>query len=210
MVLEIFDNNDMGQNIYLYYDEASSEGVLIDSGCNKEDRYTIESIIRENNITIKAILLTHGHYDHIIGVDELRKLTSATIYCHKAEKQMLENPDLNLSVRFGIEAQVMPDQLLSDEDKFRFGNTTLKVIHTPGHTPGGVCFYDEGNRNLFSGDTLFDDSIGRTDLPSGDHALLVNSINTKLMSLPDDTIVYSGHGAKTTIGKEKKSNQFLK
>lgn len=200
----------MGQNIYLYYDEASSEGVLIDSGCNKEDRYTIESIIRENNITIKAILLTHGHYDHIIGVDELRKLTSATIYCHKAEKQMLENPDLNLSVRFGIEAQVMPDQLLSDEDKFRFGNTTLKVIHTPGHTPGGVCFYDEGNRNLFSGDTLFDDSIGRTDLPSGDHALLVNSINTKLMSLPDDTIVYSGHGAKTTIGKEKKSNQFLK
>ena len=204
MTIKTFNNNDMRQNVYLYYDVESGEGVLIDAGCSKADIDAVASFIGEDRIKVKGILLTHGHFDHIIAVDELKNLTSAVVCSHEMEKQVLENPDINLSVRFGMDIAVTPGQLFNDNDIFQFGNTTLKVIHTPGHTSGGVCYYDEENGNLFAGDTLFKASMGRTDLPTGDNGELVKSIVGKLLTLPDDTKVYSGHGTSTSIGREKR------
>ena len=199
----------MGQNIYLYYDEKSGEGVLIDAGCSEADHEKISTFINENNITIKAILLTHGHYDHIISVDTMKNLTSAVVCSHELEKQVLENPDLNISTRIGLKLTITPDRLFNDGDVFRFGNAALKVLHTPGHTPGGVCYYDEENGYLFSGDTLFKESIGRTDFLLGNFQVLLKSISEKLFTLPDSTQVYPGHGSSTTIKHEVQNNPFV-
>ena len=210
MIVKTFDNNDMGQNIYLYYDQKSGEGVLIDCGCSEADKSAIAAFIDKNNITVKGILLTHGHYDHIIAIDALRLLTSAAVYSHEKEKEILENPNLNLSVNMGIKLSVTPENFFADGDVFEAGDTTLKVLHTPGHTPGGVCYFDEKNGILFSGDTLFEESIGRSDFPLGDHQALLGSIMKKLITLPDNTKVYPGHGPSTTIGYEKHNNPFLR
>lgn len=200
MTLKTFNNNPMGQNIYLYHNER--QGVLIDAGCSAADQAAIASAIKD--IKIKAILLTHGHYDHITAAEEMKDLTGSELYCHESEKPMLESPGLNLSFRTGKEIKISPDQLLKDGDIIRFGNTELKVLHTPGHTAGGVCYYDEENGNLFSGDTLFLGDVGRTDLPGGDHSTLVSGIKAKLLVLPDSTAVYPGHDSSTTIGAERR------
>ena len=205
----IFDSNDMGQNVYLYYDEKSGEGVLIDAGCSLADCDAFAKFTAENNIKIKAILLTHGHYDHITAADKLKNLTNAPICACEMETQMLENPSLNLSIHMGMNLQVSAERLFNEGDVFSFGGISLKVLHTPGHTPGGVCYYDEENGNLFSGDTLFCESIGRTDFPLGNHRDLIKNIKEKLLSLPTDTKVYPGHGASTTISHEKQHNPFL-
>ena len=199
----------MGQNIYLCYDEESREGVLIDAGCSEIDKQTISYILNDNAIIIKAILLTHGHYDHIIMADALKILTGANIYCHEAEKQVLENPNINLSTYTAKNITVYANKFFCDGDTFNFGNNTLKILHTPGHTLGSVCYLDEHNGFLFSGDTLFKHSIGRTDFPQGNHPLLIESIKSKLLTLPEKTIVYPGHGQSTTIGEEKMNNPFL-
>ena len=210
MITKTFCNNDMGQNIYLYYDQKSGEGVLIDSGCSEADKNAIAAIIAENNITVKGILLTHGHYDHITAIDEMRVLTSAEVCSHEAEKDVLENPNLNLSVNMGMKLSVTPENFFVDGDGFQVGDIKLKLLHTPGHTPGGVCYFDEKNGNLFSGDTLFQESIGRSDFPLGNHQELLGSIMKKLMTLPDNTKVYPGHGPSTTVGHEKQNNPFLR
>ena len=210
MIINIFDNNPMGQNIYLYYDEQSSEGVLIDSGCSEADKDAIAATISENNIKIQAILLTHGHYDHIIAINEMKMLTAAMVCSHETEKEVLENPNLNLSINIGMNLSVTPEKVFADGDVFQIGECPLKVLHTPGHTPGGVCYYDEKNSTLFSGDTLFEASIGRSDFPLGNHQALIKSIVDRLMILPDDTKVYPGHGPCTTIGYEKRNNPFLR
>lgn len=184
--------------------------MLIDAGCDSEDIKTISSFIRENNITVKGILLTHGHYDHIISIDELKKLLSALVYSHEAEKVILEEPSLNLSTRIGMNIMFTPDKLFNDGDVFKLRSANLKVLHTPGHTTGGLCYYDEDNGVLFAGDTLFKDSIGRADLPSGSHSNLIRNITERLFTLPGDTAVYPGHGPSTTIGYEKQHNPFVK
>ena len=210
MTIKTFNQNNMGQNTYLYYDENSGEAVIIDAGCSEGDVTTVAAFLRENDIIVKGILLTHGHYDHIIAVDKLKSLTAATVCSHCAETQMLENPALNLSTRIGMDLVVVPVKLFSDGDVFEFGGASLKIIHTPGHTAGGVCYYDSENGNLFTGDTLFRQSVGRTDLFAGSHHDLVTNISKKLFTLPDATIVYPGHGASTTIGYEKANNPFVK
>lgn len=236
MTIKTFSNNDMGQNIYLYYDEKSVKensdkesdkksdkesgvpGIIIDAGCSEADKKAIASYIEETNITVQGILLTHGHYDHIIALatDGLKNLAQiqapnqALIYCHEEEKQVMENPNINLSAFTGDNIKISPDHLFKDSDIFQFGNVKLKVLHIPGHTPGGCCYYDEENSILFPGDTLFKESIGRTDFPLGDHQILIDSISKKLLVLPNDTKVYPGHGPATTIGHEKDRNPFLK
>ena len=209
MTIKLFKSKDIRQNVYLYYDEKSGEGVIIDAGCNENDVDLIKAELDENNINIKAILLTHGHIDHIVTVEELKQLTGAMVYSHEAEKLLLSDPALNLSIETRKVQKITPDKYFKDGDIFAFGETALKVIHTPGHTQGGACYYDEKNRNLFTGDVLFSNSIGRTDLPQGDTAALINGIRTKLMTLPDDTNVFPGHSGTTTIGREKMSNPFL-
>lgn len=197
-----FNDNDMRQNIYLYND------VIIDAGASPADIKAISEAINKSGTKIKAILLTHGHYDHLIGVQELKAITNAgaetgvEICCHKAEKQLLENGDLNLSSFRDLgKIELTPDRTFEDGDKF--GN--LKIIHTPGHTAGGVCYYDEKAKILFSGDTLFKGDIGRTDLPTGDYETLVRSIRTQLLTLPAATKVYPGHGPSFVIGEERLS-----
>jgi len=209
MNVKLFSNNYMGQNIYLCWCKRTGEGVLIDAGCDDADEKAIMQTINDNTITIKAILLTHGHYDHIIAAERMKTLTNAPVYCHVSEKQVLENPDLNLSCRTPLKIDITPDGLFSDGDTFQFGDITFKVIHIPGHTPGGACYYHAESGNLFSGDTLFASSIGRTDFPMGDHQKLTRNISAKLLTLPQDTVVYPGHGGSTTIKHEKTRNPFL-
>jgi glyoxylase-like metal-dependent hydrolase (beta-lactamase superfamily II) len=209
MNVKLFIKNDMGQNVYLYYDKDLGEGVLIDAGCGDADMRALAKYTEENNITVKAILLTHGHYDHIAGADAVKALTHAPLYCHAAEEEMLKNPALNLSTLREIHVSTTAEHVLNDGDTFPAGGATLRVLHTPGHTPGGVCYYDEANGVLFTGDTLFNKSIGRTDFPGGDHEELIHNIKQKLLTLPEETKVYPGHGMRTTIAYEKANNGFL-
>jgi len=210
MKIMTFNDNEFDQNIYLYFNEVAKEGVIIDSGCSAADEKAVIEVINKSNIEIKAILLTHGHYDHIIAVKEMKRLTGSIIFSHESEMQVLETPDFNLSNHIKREIKVTPDKLFCDGDVFEFAGITLKALHTPGHTMGCVCYYDKANGNLFAGDTLFRGAVGRTDLPSGNHATLLNSIAEKLLILPEDTKVYPGHGRSTDIGYEKKHNQFLR
>ncbi|MCL1788485.1 MAG: MBL fold metallo-hydrolase [Defluviitaleaceae bacterium] len=210
MNVKTFSKNSMGQNVYLVWDEGVKEGVLIDAGANEADTNAIMEAIQGEDVTVKAILLTHGHYDHIIGLEGLKNLTGAKVYCHASEKNMLADPEINLSSRIKQKIAAAPDETLNDGDTIAVGQSVLKALHTPGHTPGGVCFYDAEGGNLFAGDTLFAGSVGRTDLPAGDPAKLIRNIAVKLLPLPEDTVVYPGHGGATTIGREKKANPFLK
>jgi len=209
MIVKTFARNSMGQNIYLYYCKLSGEGVLIDAGCNEADSSDIAAFLQEKGITVNAILLTHGHFDHIIAADKMRAITNAEIYCHCAEKLMLADHELNLSTMIKKKLSVTPDKVLQDGDTFRFGNTALEILHTPGHTPGGVCYYDRENSNLFTGDTLFRESVGRTDFPQSNSKTLKKSIAEKLLTLPGNTNVYPGHGPSTTITHEKQNNPFV-
>jgi len=209
MIIKTFARNNMGQNVYLYYCRISGEGVLIDAGCNEADRNEITAFLQEKGITVNAILLTHGHFDHIITANEMKKLTNAEIYCHKLEVPMLEDPELNLSTIIKQKLSVTPDKTLQDGDIIKFGHAALEILHTPGHTPGGVCYYDRESANLFTGDTLFRESVGRADLPQGNSKTLKKSIAEKLLTLPGSTNVYPGHGPNTTIAHEKQNNPFM-
>ena len=206
MKLKIIDDNDMLQNIYIYYDNKTGEGVIIDPGHNTE-----EIVDEIEDLNIKGILLTHGHYDHITKAKKIKNLTSSIICCHRLEENMLKNADINLSSkRKGKEPiSLVPDKLFEDGEEFAFADTCFKVIHVPGHTGGCVSYYDEKNGVLFTGDTLFRESVGRTDLPESDRSLITPSIKDKLFTLPDDTKVYPGHGQPTTIGYEKAHNKYV-
>jgi glyoxylase-like metal-dependent hydrolase (beta-lactamase superfamily II) len=211
MTINRYENNELGQNTYLYYDPASGEGVLIDAGCGAADMEAVLTAARENNVIIRAILLTHGHYDHIAAVDALRgRLPASVDVCgHADETQITENPNLNGSYFFSKALRVTPDRLLRDGDVFTFGGCALKTLHTPGHTPGGVCYYDEARGNLFTGDVLFRESIGRTDFPRGNRADLLRGIAGKILALPDGTAIYPGHGPATSVGHERRHNPFV-
>jgi len=206
MELIIIENKTMSQNVYLYFDESSKEGVIIDPGGNIDG---IKSTIERNDVKIKAILLTHGHFDHIGAAAKLRENTGAPIYCHVAEKIMLEDAAINLSTMTSTHIKLTPDNLLEDMDTIEISESTLKAIHTPGHTLGGVCYYDEKNATLFTGDTLFRESVGRTDLPGGNHKQLIESIKERLLKLPAEVRVYPGHSAGSTIEHEREYNSFL-
>ncbi|RKX92754.1 MAG: MBL fold metallo-hydrolase [Spirochaetes bacterium] len=178
--------------------------IVIDPGGNPE---LIYPIISEKKLLY--IINTHGHYDHIGANNDLKARFDTKLLIHKDDYEMLVNPDLNLSIMVDSQfISVLPDKLLEDGDELGFFDHKLEIIHTPGHTEGSICI-KIGNF-LFSGDTLFYHSIGRTDLPGGDFNKLKNSIKKKLYKLDDETLVYTGHGPNTTIGEEKKLNEFIK
>lgn len=194
-------------NTYLAVDEKTNEGFIVDpGGYNK----VLTKEVRDNDVNIKYIILTHGHSDHICGVNEHKaEFPDAKIVAYKDEEAMLENPNLNQSPGFGVPYSTKADILVSDGDELKVGDVTLKFIHTPGHTEGGMCIYVKEAKALFSGDTLFRQSIGRTDLPGGSYKEIMDSIRKKLFLLPDDTNVFPGHMGTTSIGFEKENNPFV-
>lgn len=196
-------------NCCILWDDNTKSAVVIDPG---DDVKTIEEVLRKNNLHVEAIFITHAHIDHIGGAHELKKLTGAPVYMN-LEDEFLARA-LNLQASW-LALPVFPetpeiDVSVRDGDRYRFGNAEITALHTPGHTPGSICLWLPSEKRLFAGDTLFQGSIGRTDLPGGDATKILRSIHEKLLVLPEDTLVIPGHGPATTIGQEKEMNPFLR
>ena len=196
-----------GTNCYIAHNEADNTCLVTDPGDEGEK---LKEILESHNFKVKGILLTHGHSDHIGAVQTLVDAYHVPVYIHKGDAEHLESAEVNLSARSGrpITVQVDDVRYVKEGDTIPLGDTVFTVIETPGHTPGGVCYYTEGT--LLAGDTLFQGSVGRTDFPNGDFELLSKGIKEKLYTLPDDTKVYPGHGPETTIGEEKQHNPFVR
>lgn len=193
-------------NCYFLFREATKKAIVIDPADNGG---LIYDKLTQNGFSVEAILLTHGHFDHIWGSKELRELSGAKIYALDKEQTLCESVDNNLSAMVGRAYTVVPDEYVTDGAELIFDTISFKVIATPGHTIGSCCYYVEKAGILISGDTLFQESTGRTDFPTGSMSSIVRSIREKLFVLPDETKVYPGHGDSTTIGYEKKYNPFV-
>ena len=192
-------------NTYFVYREGSQDAVVIDPADYGEHIY--ESL-QKNGFQVAAILLTHGHFDHIWGCEKLRALSGVKVYANEAEKDLLGDAKKNISAQAGRACTLHADAYLKDGDVLELAGITFQMIATPGHTPGGCCYYMEEAGMLICGDTLFEESVGRTDFPGGSMSTLVRSIKEKLFTLPDNTKCYPGHGGSTTIGYEKQNNPF--
>jgi glyoxylase-like metal-dependent hydrolase (beta-lactamase superfamily II) len=196
----------IGTNCYLIINESTNEVIIVDPA---EQAEAIKGKIEDKKYNPVAILLTHGHFDHIMAAPDLSKAYNIPIYSSEAEKELLERPEMNLSEMMNTSFSLTPDKCVKDNEVLTLAGMNIKVILTPGHTAGGVCYYFYEDAVLISGDTLFLESTGRTDFPTGDGKQLLNSIQSKLMILNDDLKVYPGHGARTTIGHERKNNPYL-
>ena len=193
-------------NCYIIHMENSKEAVVIDPA---DQAAEILQTLQANDLVCEAILLTHGHFDHILAVRELAEATNAPVYVQEEEVQLLGNADLNASSLRGSAYTLTPDRLLKDEEVLNIAGLSINVIHTPGHTIGSACYYFAGQGILFSGDTLFLECIGRTDLPTGNQSAIIQSIRSKLLLLEDQVKVYPGHGDTTTIGYERDNNRYI-
>jgi hydroxyacylglutathione hydrolase len=198
-------NGQFMENCYLVLDEATRECAVVDPG---EGAGLILRKLRELDARPTAIWLTHGHLDHVLGVPRLKAGTGAPVWLHAADRPLYDRVP-EQAAWCGLEAEPLPppDRVYGAGDTVRVGAIELAVRHAPGHSPGSVCLVGPGI--VFSGDALFAGSIGRTDLPGGDYDTLIKSIERELLVLPDETIVYSGHGPETTIGQERRANPFL-
>ncbi len=191
-------------NCYIVGAESNREGIIIDPGDNAKE---ILRIVNDSGLDIKLIVLTHGHIDHTGAVKEVKEATGAEVAIHTDDAKSLQEQSLARMFGLSYPPPPPPDRLLTDGDSIDIGDLHFSVLHTPGHSQGGICLL--GGGVVFSGDTLFNYSIGRYDLPGGSYSQLMDSIHTKLMVLPDDTIVYPGHGPETTVGIERQNNPFL-
>ena len=202
-------------NCYFLYRQGERLAVVVDPADRGRDIY---DSLRRNGFSVAGILLTHGHFDHIWGLDGLRDAAGAAAeaeglepvkaYACKAERELLKNAGMNVSRQAGRACETYADVYVEDGEEITLAGMTCRVIATPGHTGGGCCYYFQEAGILVSGDTLFAGSVGRTDFPTGSMGTLVRSIKEKLFVLPEDTRVYPGHGESTTIGDEKKNNPF--
>ena len=206
MKIEKFVLGSLATNCYLIENEESKELIVVDPAICPD--YLINHV-KSNGFTPKAVFLTHGHFDHVMGLDRWVKEFDIPVYLHEAEKEILANPKLNLSWMFGKNYQFDQVVCLKDGDIVNLAGFTFQVIHTPGHTAGGCCYYEEAEEVLISGDTLFRFSVGRSDFPTGSTKVLQQSIRERLFVLPDEVMVYPGHNSNTCIGEEKMHNPFV-
>lgn len=199
------------ENTYLLYNELK-QCIIIDPGCYTDDeKDVIKDFISDNELQPTMLLNTHCHLDHVFGNKFIADTYKLTLQLHEKEKLVLSfAPTSGLMYNLPFDNYTGPFILLKEGDKVTLGNDELEVIEAPGHSPGSICFYCARQNFLIGGDVLFQESIGRTDLPMGNHEALIRNIKTKLMILPGETIVYSGHGPATTIGQEKLYNPFLR
>ena len=193
-------------NCYLLKNKETGELIIVDPADCPEK---IEMKISRMNGKPVAILLTHGHFDHILAAQAVKEKYNIPIYACRQEEEMLREPSINMTVHYGQGCSIVPDVFLEDLDVIRLAGFSVQMIHTPGHTPGGCCYYMEQEDVLFSGDTLFRTSVGRSDFPGGSASALVRSVKEKLLILPEETHVYPGHMEETTIGYEKRHNPFV-
>ncbi len=194
-------------NCYFAINEKTNEMFIVDPG---EQADLLAKKIEELGVTPVAILLTHGHFDHAGAALELKNKYQIPVYAHEAEQETMENPTINLSgSMMGNPEKYAADKYLKDEEEMELAGMKVRVLHTPGHTAGGACFYLPQEMVVFSGDTLFCESVGRTDFPGGSASTLIRSIREKLLPLPDFIKVYPGHNEITTIGNERGYNPFL-
>lgn len=206
MIIKKLEVGPIMANCFILGCESTKEAVVIDPG-DDADRILME--LAKSALKVKYLINTHGHFDHVGANRRMKEATSAQIAIHPEDEPMLKELSRS-AMMFGLSAENSPpaDLALNHGDTISFGSITLQVIHTPGHSRGGICLYTKGH--LFAGDTLFAGSIGRTDLPGGDYDTLISSIKEKLLPLDNDTIVYTGHGPETTIGREKQINPFIR
>ncbi|MEQ8222762.1 MAG: MBL fold metallo-hydrolase [Candidatus Eremiobacterota bacterium] len=206
MLFEELHVGPLDVNCYILGCEETKEAVVIDPGGHAEK---IKNSIDRLNLKVKWILITHGHFDHTGGLKKLKELIESPVCIHKNDEVMLKE-GANHALFFGFNIDQVPpaDRLLEDGEEIKMGNYTIKVIHTPGHSPGGVSYY--AGDKVFAGDLLFAGSIGRTDLPGGNYETLIDSVKTKIFSLPGSTSVYPGHGPGTTVKEEIDTNPFFK
>lgn len=204
--------NMFGENMYILWDEETHEAVVVDPGMMRDaEREMVDKFIKGQELNVKHILLTHLHIDHITGAQWLADQTGADVCGSALDAQLgRELPEQVAQFHINIETQPLElDRNLADGDTIPLGDEMIQVLHVPGHSPGGLAFYLSQSGLLISGDTIFNGSVGRTDLMGGDMAQLINSIHEKILPLPDETVIASGHGPTTTIADEKRMNPFL-
>ncbi len=212
MKIKVFEFNPVSENTYVIYDDTN-ECIIIDAGCYfHEEKTQLLDFIVDNSLVVKHIINTHLHFDHVLGLNFVMDQFKLELQAHKADEFLLEQLKSQLQM-FGFPDNGEPapkiGKYLTEEDIIKFGNQELKLFHVPGHSPGSLVFYNEKAGCMIAGDVLFRGSIGRTDLPQGNHQQLIDGIKAKLLGLPSETVVYSGHGPSTTIGYEKENNPFL-
>ncbi len=209
MIIRGFEIGPFGTNCYIVGSEGTGQGIIIDPAADSD---FIMKQVKKLNLDIKIIVATHSHPDHLMALGDVKKATGASFAMHGDEPsgRRAAGASRMISIMVGspVEPPPDPDISLKDGDIIELGDLKFTVLHTPGHSPGGICLY--GNGVVFVGDTLFNLSVGRSDFPGCSHEVLIDSIQRKLMVMPDDTIVYPGHGPKTTIGDERRHNPFLR
>ena len=212
MNIKRFVANPIGENCYLLWDD-SLECAIIDCGAwDKSKEEKIALFIEENGLKPRLALQTHMHFDHVLGLPFLHQQYGLQPLYHRLEQAVYDDaPDMVHNLfQLDVPVKLVPVlRYLEDEEEIAFGNTRLRVIHTPGHTPGGLMFYQPENKILFSGDTLFMGSVGRTDISDGNMEQEIRSIKTRVLVLPDDVTIYPGHGPSTTVGDERRTNPYL-
>jgi len=206
--IKVFCFNAFSENTFII--ENDSKCIIVDPGCYETDEYeTLKGYISEKGLSPQSIINTHCHIDHVLGVDQLKDYYNIPFYIGKNELQVLRSAKLSAPI-FGFNQfrEAKHDGFLSEGEEVKLGNSSLKILDVPGHSPGHIALYDDDGKICIAGDVLFLNSIGRTDLPGGDYDTLINSIREKLFVLPEEVVVYPGHGPETTISHEKRHNPF--